>query len=155
MDESHLRIRGYRDSDFPAVCSLEAGEKRTGYGAGVFVRQAAVLWPATFFVADHAGAAAGFSVGAQVQGKPREGWIIRLAVQEEYRSRGIGRRLAGTTIEALRDAGARTVLLTVAPHNTAAQSLYRSLGFLPVRRCKDYFAEGEDRDILQLNLTEK
>ncbi len=152
MGEIPVIIRKYGTGDFSAACSLEAGQKRTGYGAAVFVRQAAAVCPATFFVAECDGAVVGYSVGEQVQGNPWEAWILRLAVREECRGRGIGTKLTEALTEALRNAGARTILLTVAPANAPAISIYRSLGFVPVRHCPDYFGKGEDRDVMQLQL---
>ena len=55
-------IRPYRDDDFETVMAIERGEDGSDYQSAVFVRQAGVLYPQTFFVLEHEGTAAGLSL---------------------------------------------------------------------------------------------
>jgi len=61
------------------------------------------------------------------------GWrhwrISNLAVHPAYRRRGIGRELMEAAIDLIRQRGGEVVTLQVRRANTAAQRLYRSLGF--------------------------
>lgn len=76
------------------------------------------------------------------------GWVVRdefqinnVAVDLEYRGRGIGKRLL---LEALTRAvrrGARTALLEVRVSNLVARELYRRLGFTVVGRRRRYYTE--------------
>ncbi len=59
--------------------------------------------------------------------------LTKMAVAPEARRRGIGLSLAQAVIERARQLGAREVYLQTSPRLKAAQSLYRSLGFLRIR----------------------
>lgn len=67
------------------------------------------------------------------------GKILYLAVQKEYRSQGIARKLLKRAITALKEMGARTIEITVRLENYPAQNLYRSLGFRPIGSDAQYF----------------
>jgi ribosomal protein S18 acetylase RimI-like enzyme len=56
-----------------------------------------------------------------------------LAVREDARGRGVGRRLLEAVITGAREQGARAVSLEVVDTNPGAQRLYESVGFRPVR----------------------
>ncbi len=59
--------------------------------------------------------------------------IAKMAVTRRFRSRGIGRRLAQHCIEQAATLGAREVVLATSPKLTAANLLYRKLGFRKLR----------------------
>ena len=58
-----------------------------------------------------------------------EAGIRMLAVAPEAQGRGVGRALVEACVERARAAGKRRLVLLTLPSMTAAQSLYRSLGF--------------------------
>ncbi|WP_067072281.1 GNAT family N-acetyltransferase [Methanoculleus horonobensis] len=146
-------IRGYLDTDFPAVCGLERENSPRGCKPEVFIRQAGVLFADTFLVTECGGEIAGYTIGAFVQHRQTTGWIVRLVVAERYRRRGLGESLVAAVIAGLRERGAYEVYLSVAPGNHAARSLYARHGFLEMDFCPAYFGEGSDRCILRRDLT--
>ncbi|KLK88236.1 GCN5 family acetyltransferase [Methanoculleus sediminis] len=150
-----LTIRGYVDTDFPAVCALERENSPQGCKPEVFIRQAGVLFGDTFLVAEHDGKVAGYTIGALVQHRQATGWIVRLVVAERYRRRGFGENLVAAVFAALRERGADEVYLSVAPENHAARALYERHGFRETDFCPAYFGEGGDRCILRRGLTGK
>lgn len=72
-----------------------------------------------------------------------EAHITNLLVAEEYRGRGIGKRLMIALIEAAVEGGARHLTLEVRKENTAARALYSSLGMVPVGVRPGYFGDGD------------
>ncbi len=58
-------------------------------------------------------------------------WIIaNVGVHPDYRRRGIARRLMQAAMTLIRDRGGDCIVLQVDADNTAAQSLYKQLGFI-------------------------
>ena len=58
--------------------------------------------------------------------------LAKMAVTEKAQGRQVGRKLAQTVIDRAKKLGARIVLLNTNPKLTAANNLYRSLGFVQV-----------------------
>jgi mycothiol synthase len=82
----------------------------------------------------------GFSMGG-VDGSGRQGWIMQMGVDPAWRGRGHGASLIAETAARLRAVGARELGLDVNINNPGAMSLYRRLGFEPVRRYVSYQKE--------------
>lgn len=143
-------IRKMEDQDVEGVVSLELGEKRNRYGAYVFVRQSAELYPGTFLVADNNETIIGYTIGAQVQGDAATAWVLRLGVARQYRNRGIGTALLSQVIQLLARLGVRQIFLSVSPENKPALLIYSKLGFNLTQHRNGYFGKGEDRDLLML-----
>lgn len=68
-----------------------------------------------------------------------EAELIDLRVDAAVRGRGIGRRLLTQGLELLIDEGVRCCHLEVRDSNAPAQALYRSVGFAPTGRRRDYY----------------
>jgi putative acetyltransferase len=77
---------------------------------------------------------------------------LGMAVLDEFRGRGVGRRLLADCVAWARSAGAHKIDLEVWPHNTAARRLYEAAGFVVEGRRKRHWrrqqrrAVGLDRD---------
>ncbi|WP_246162112.1 GNAT family N-acetyltransferase [Roseovarius faecimaris] len=71
--------------------------------------------------------------------------IKRLFVQPSARGLGLGRRLMEAALAHAQRLGAVRVLLDTGIYDTAAQALYRKLGFREI----DYYPEGENDRALQ------
>jgi dihydroorotate dehydrogenase electron transfer subunit len=78
--------------------------------------------------------------------------IQDLATGSAWRRQGVGRALLGAALDYGRAQGLRTALLEVRSTNRAAVALYRSAGFVPVRRRPGYYADGEEAVELGLAL---
>jgi len=141
-------IRPFEQADFDAVCLLEEERSGSRYGSAVFIRQASVVFSPFFFIAELRQAVTGYTIGSLTSVDAREGWVLRLKVVEGLRSRGIGRLLLDTVVTSLAAAGAKKVLLSVAPGNKNAIGLYKKYGFSEIGFQTGYFGEGEDRIIM-------
>ncbi len=74
-----------------------------------------------------------------------EAHITNIAVQKEYRGRGIGRALTRGIMRYAANLGARVMTLEVRQSNAIAQALYHSLGFHTASVRKKYYEDnGED-----------
>ena len=82
------------------------------------------------------------------------GHIKDLAVHPDARQQGLGRTLLRRALWTLRADGAALVKLEVRADNDAAKALYRSEGFAPVRRIPRYYQDGDDADVMVLDLSE-
>ena len=57
-----LMIRGYREPDFRSVSALERENSPGDCKPEVFIRQAGVLFPDTFLVAEYGGRVVGYTI---------------------------------------------------------------------------------------------
>jgi len=79
-----------------------------------------------------------------------EGHITSLAVAEEARRRGHGRRLVRGLVALAGSLGLGEVTLEVRASNGAARALYAGCGFEEVGERPGYYADGEDAVIMTL-----
>jgi len=74
--------------------------------------------------------------------------IATIAVQPEFRRRGIGRRLLAAALQDALRSGCRNATLEVRAGNQAAQSLYRRFGFEVVGWRPRYYRDNQEDAIL-------
>ncbi|MFI0962014.1 GNAT family N-acetyltransferase [Streptomyces sp. NPDC021080] len=147
-----LKIRPVTESDLPEVLRLDEQAFPEGPYTYDILRQWLDVCGERLLVADDGRALHGYIAVAATPNATRT-WILSLAVAPVHRGHGLGRRLMLETLRHLRSDGVREVWLTVAPSNTTAIVLYRSLGFAPVGGIhEDYLGPGRDRLVLMLSL---
>jgi ribosomal-protein-alanine N-acetyltransferase len=145
-------IRKYQHADYSAVKALEEAHEHDGYSAGVFIRQAAELYPETFLVLQDVEVVVGYTIGASVQDIVSQAWCLRLALRKDYREKGLGTQLFAALLELLCSRGVHECFLTVSPDNISARRLYLRQGFRIVRKEEDYFGKGETRYVMKKDL---
>ena len=85
-----------------------------------------------------------------------EGEILRIAVRNENKKKGIGRILMESSLEFLKSHGVGGVYLEVRASNNAAISLYESTGFEKIGIRQGYYKEsGEDALLFRLNIKDR
>ncbi|WP_297489198.1 ribosomal protein S18-alanine N-acetyltransferase [Thermococcus sp.] len=134
-------IRPAKIFDISDVMRIERESFREAYPRGIFL-----LFlennPDTFLVAEYAGRIIGYIMAYM---RPDlEGHIMSIAVDPNYRGKGIGSALLTEAIERLIKRGARYVGLEVRTSNTRAIKLYERFGFRKVKRIMGYYSDGED-----------
>ncbi len=78
-----------------------------------------------------------------------EAEVMSVAVEENFRGRGIGTKLFAELIKLCKERGATAMTLEVRPSNTAAIKLYENFGLKSVGRRKGYYVDnGEDALIM-------
>ena len=135
------RIRPARTEDLLDICRLE---RRCFDQPWPFSAFESHVEAAGFLVAIHDGRLAGYVVSSVHSGFPGAyGHVKDLAVHPAYRRRGIARYLLTESLDRLTQHGALRAVLEVRVSNTAAISLYESLGFQSARRRPGYYEDGE------------
>jgi ribosomal protein S18 acetylase RimI-like enzyme len=71
------------------------------------------------------------------------GYIAMLAIEKEYRGRGLGTMLALRAIQSLKEAGADEVVLETEEDNIASLRLYGKLQFLRTKHLHRYYLNGK------------
>lgn len=71
-------------------------------------------------------------IGPQTNRDPRDWWLWDIAIDDQHRGRGFGRAAMELAEAEVKARGARSLGLKVFGFNTAARSLYESLGYSTV-----------------------
>lgn len=79
-----------------------------------------------------------------------EGEIYRIAVDENYRRRGVGYRLLSFALKTERGRGLEATFLEVRKKNIAARRLYLAYGFREIGERKNYYKNPSDDAVLML-----
>jgi [ribosomal protein S18]-alanine N-acetyltransferase len=79
-----------------------------------------------------------------------EAHILNVCIREEYRCRGLARRMLLYLLDRARIAGMYEAFLEVRPSNTVASQLYRSLGFEQVGIRRGYYQATVGREDAQV-----
>lgn len=125
-----MLVRPFLMDDYPAVCALwrDAGPGLALRPSDEPEEVAKKLRrdPDLFLIAEEEGQVVGVIMGAW---DGRRGWIHHLAVHADWRGQGIGSALLNEVEARLKAKGCLKVNLMVRKENTAAQGLYRRLGY--------------------------
>ncbi|MGB9779106.1 MAG: GNAT family N-acetyltransferase [Candidatus Bathyarchaeales archaeon] len=76
----------------------------------------------------------------------RKGWINRLAVDPEYRLRGVAKALIAESENVLRKHGIRIVCALIEDYNVASKRLFKKLGYVEHRDII-YFSKRESEEV--------
>ncbi len=137
---SATELRNARVSDIPALVRIEAAAFSDPWPASGF-RALLDARTTRMTVAEREGEVLGYSVVIVVQD---EAELANIAVTERARGEGIGRQLLTAALEAARAERVESMYLEVRESNSAARSLYESLGFSPAGRRRGYYQEPEE-----------
>ncbi|WP_338726084.1 GNAT family N-acetyltransferase [Shewanella baltica] len=136
-------IRPVLKSELFAVYQLEQAIFGEHSYPDFFFRQGFDCWPEQFLVAvDEDNLLQGYLLSAQ-SSDPTCMWILSVAVSEDARGKGLGKRLMQECLAEL-PAAVERVCLTVDPSNPA-HGLYQHLGFVDSAFEADYFGASADR----------
>ena len=141
-----MDFRRARPDDLTGICELECSSFPDPF------EQKAVLSyicseDGTCFTALDEGKVVAYVIGRKI---PPEAEIYRIAVDENYRRRGIGYRLLSYMLKCERGDGVESVFLEVRKSNIAARKLYRAHGFEDVDVRKNYYKNPTEDAIIML-----
>ncbi|QLQ78899.1 hypothetical protein HG537_0B02470 [Torulaspora globosa] len=89
------------------------------------------------------------------RGRRMRGYIGMLAVQSDYRGRGIAKSLVKKAIEKMHQDGCDEIMLETEVENVAALNLYENMGFIRMKRMFRYYLNEGDAFKLILPLTQR
>jgi ribosomal-protein-alanine N-acetyltransferase len=145
-----IAIRPMQPRDLARVVQIELDSYAMPWTEGTF-RGLLRRRDADLLVAEANGRLVGYAASWSVLDQCELG---NVAVEEDWRNRGIGAQLVRAVVERAIERGVREVFLEVRPSNPAAQHLYQNLGFKLVGRRKNYYLEPpEDALVMRLELT--
>jgi ribosomal protein S18 acetylase RimI-like enzyme len=81
-----------------------------------------------------------------------DGYIHLIAVRDDARGQGLGRRLHQAFERAARGKGATGLKALTSPENEGSQSFHAALGFTDQRRVEDYGGNGRPRIVMRKSL---
>lgn len=81
-------------------------------------------------------------------------YVVGFYIRPQWRGRQLGRELLRQMAEQSRALGAKGLVLTAAPSNVAALTLYKSAGFVEDRFVPHFYGDNEDRYILRWRFPE-
>lgn len=146
---SKVQIRKMHSMDVASVMRIELETFTMPWSESTF-RGLLRRKDSDLFVAEHAGAVVGYSVFWAVTD---QGELGNVAVSQEARGQGIGRKLIEAVIIQAAERGVREVFLEVRKSNFGAQTLYGTFGFYEVARRKNYYLQpSEDALVMRLDL---
>ncbi len=134
-------IRFMRLKDVDAVAAIEQETFARPWSRESFRQELTRNAVARYLVAEEDGKILGYA-GAWVI--LDESHITNIAVREEARGRGIGKKLTSRLLQILSNLGACYATLEVRVSNERAQNLYRSLGFISVGKRKRYYEDNNE-----------
>jgi ribosomal-protein-alanine N-acetyltransferase len=136
-----LSFRSARESDVAEILRIERVSYAFPWTEGIFRDCLRVNY--TCRVAEIGVAVAGYGIMSVAAG---EAHLLNLCVGEDYRCRGIGRRLLAHLIQVAANVGAREAFLEARPSNTSAIRLYQSLGFAQIGVRRGYYQAVDGRE---------
>ncbi len=140
-------IRPMNELDIAVVGVIERAGYQFPWSEGIFRDCLRVGYVCR--VAEVDGDLAGYGIMSVGAG---EAHILNVCIREEYRCRGLARKMLLYLLDRARSAGVYEAFLEVRPTNTVAARLYHSLGFEQVGVRKGYYqavAGREDAQVLR------
>ncbi len=133
-DFAAVEIRPMHELDVPVVVAIERSSYQFPWSESIFRDCLRVGYVCR--VVEVGGDATGYGIMSVGAG---EAHILNVCVREEYRGRGLARKILLYLLDRARIAGMYEAFLEVRPSNTAAARLYHSLGFEQVGVRRGYY----------------
>jgi len=138
-------IRPMNELDIPVVAAIERAGYQFPWSDGIFRDCLRVGYVCR--VVEVNGETAGYGIMSVGAG---EAHVLNICIRDEYRCRGLARKMLLYLLERARIAGMYEAFLEVRPTNTAAARLYHSLGFEQVGIRRGYYQATVGREDAQV-----
>lgn len=141
FDRPEVAIRPMHELDVPVVVAIERSAYQFPWSEGIFRDCLRVGYVCRLI--EVGTDIAGYGIMSMGAG---EAHVLNVCVREEYRGRGLARKVLLYLIDRARNAGMYEAFLEVRPSNTAAARLYDSLGFEQVGVRRGYYQATNGRE---------
>ena len=132
-----ITIRKIAESDLDALCELESACFSTPWSRQSL--QEEIVNPSAYYIAaESAGTVCGY---AGLICAADEGFVTNIAVLPQHRRQGAGRALVKALADYAKSSSFSFITLEVRLSNTAAISLYTSLGFQEMGERKNFYTK--------------
>jgi len=152
-------IREFRPEDLETVVNINKVCLPENYSPAFFLEHHYEN-PRIFLVAEADGKVVGyymcrieFGMSNLRTAFARKGHVISIAVLQDHRGMGIGRRLMEVGMQRVKEGGATEMYLEVRVSNNPAIELYRKLGFKASRIAEGYYRDGENAYMMVVDLS--
>ena len=142
-----MKIRFMTEADLEQAAAIEAACFLEPWSLDLLSSGFENKWN-LYLAAEEDGRLAGYGAVCVIAG---EGEIQRIAVLEEFRRQGLGRKLLDAMVAAARNRGARAMTLEVRESNEPAIKLYFSAGFRTEAQRKDYYRNPREDALIMWN----
>jgi [ribosomal protein S18]-alanine N-acetyltransferase len=142
-----VEIRAMSDLDVPVVIEIERAGYQFPWSEGIFRDCLRVGYICR--IVEVGDVLAGYGIMSVGAG---EAHILNVCVRDDFRCRGLGRRLMLYLMQRARSLGMEEAFLEVRPSNLVASRLYHSLGFEQIGVRRGYYqapAGREDASVLR------
>ena len=134
VEFASVEIRPMHELDVPVIVAIERAAYQFPWSEGIFRDCLRVGYVCR--VVDIGGELAGYGIMSVGAG---EAHILNVCIHEEFRCRGLARKVLVYLLERARASGMHEAFLEVRPSNTAAARLYHSMGFEQVGVRRGYY----------------
>ena len=137
-NEGLFVVRGFRGEDAAAASEILREAREAASWSAQALTEFMLLPEAFALISERAGMPTGFVLGRLVAD---EAEVLNLAVREEHRRQGEGRRLLEELLRRFAEAGVSRVFLEVRESNLGAIEFYEQMGFRRSGRREGYYRE--------------
>jgi ribosomal-protein-alanine N-acetyltransferase len=134
IEFASVEIRPMHDLDVPVIVAIERAAYQFPWSEGIFRDCLRVGYVCR--VVDVGGDLAGYGIMSVGAG---EAHILNVCIRDEFRCRGLARKILAYLLDRARGSGMSEAFLEVRPSNTAAARLYHSMGFEQVGVRRGYY----------------
>jgi ribosomal-protein-alanine N-acetyltransferase len=134
LDLPQVDIRPMHELDVPVIVAIERAAYQFPWSEGIFRDCLRVGYVCR--VVDVGAELAGYGIMSVGAG---EAHILNVCIRDEYRCRGLARKILLYLLDRARTAGMYEAFLEVRPSNIAAARLYHALGFEQVGVRRGYY----------------
>ena len=144
MDKNSIIIRLMKEDDVPSVYRIEKDSFNDLWSEETY-RNYKADKGRVYFVAEIGGQIAAYCVAMLVLDECE---ILRIAVDKNYRGKGIGEALINAVLKGSASRGARFFYLEVREGNIPAINLYKKVGFTQSGRRAEYYTNPKEDAVL-------